>query len=222
MSSPSGTDKDTTLKARLLAAFSAASGEIAYTRTTNTSGGRGVIQENWYYPWQAATGQQVRNRQSILSLDGKEATGWNTLAEYAKEPTAEPDEEHKGVVCAPADPAFDENAAETLAKQTQTDPGDWGYPVKDGVEVHAAAKPDALVTDKLGSYGAARRSLGLTIEHRQHKGLNNRAENSHQPTRRRSPTLAVCSTVRLCYNTSAAALSAPEFAPIIAIFETTA
>jgi hypothetical protein len=70
VSSPSGTGKDTTLKAKLLAAFSAASGEIAYTRTTSTSGGRGVIQENWYYPWQAAAGQQVRNRQSILSLDG--------------------------------------------------------------------------------------------------------------------------------------------------------
>ena len=42
-----------------------------------------------------------------------------------------------------------------------------------------------LVTDKLGSYGAARRSLGHTIEHRQHKRLNNGAENSHQPTRRR-------------------------------------
>jgi transposase-like protein len=27
--------------------------------------------------------------------------------------------------------------------------------------------------------------MGLRIEHRQHKGLNNRAENSHQPTRRR-------------------------------------
>ena len=48
-----------------------------------------------------------------------------------------------------------------------------------------AGTPRVLVTDKLGSYGAARRSLGLTIEHRQHKGLNNRAENSHQPTRRR-------------------------------------
>jgi hypothetical protein len=70
VSSPSGTEKDTTLKAKLLAAFSAASGEIAYARTTNTSGGRGVIQENWYYPWQAGTGQHVRNRHSILSLDG--------------------------------------------------------------------------------------------------------------------------------------------------------
>ena len=27
--------------------------------------------------------------------------------------------------------------------------------------------------------------MGLRIEHRQHKGLNNRAENSHQPFRRR-------------------------------------
>jgi hypothetical protein len=94
----------------------------------------------------------IDNLAKALSLDGKEATGWNTLAEYAREPTAEPDEEHKGVVCAPADPAFDEKAAEALAKATQTDPGDWGYPVKDGVEVHSAGKPDAPVTDKLGLY----------------------------------------------------------------------
>ena len=45
--------------------------------------------------------------------------------------------------------------------------------------------PRVMITDKLGSYGAARREMGLSIEHRQHKGLNNRAENSHQPTRRR-------------------------------------
>jgi hypothetical protein len=95
----------------------------------------------------------IDNLAKALGLDGKDsAAGWNTLAEYAKEPTAEPDEDRKGVLCAPADPAFDENAAEALAKQTQTDPGDWGYPVKDGVEVRAAGKPDAPVTDKLGLY----------------------------------------------------------------------
>ena len=38
---------------------------------------------------------------------------------------------------------------------------------------------------KLGSYGAAKRNIMPGVEHRQHKGLNNRAENSHQPTRRR-------------------------------------
>src|SRR3954469_15830101 len=45
--------------------------------------------------------------------------------------------------------------------------------------------PRVLVTDKLASYGAAKREITPGIEHRQHKGLNNRAENSHQPTRRR-------------------------------------
>ncbi len=48
-----------------------------------------------------------------------------------------------------------------------------------------AMAPRVMITDKLGSYAAARRDMGLSIEHRQHKGLNNRAENSHQPTRRR-------------------------------------
>ena len=45
--------------------------------------------------------------------------------------------------------------------------------------------PRVMITDKLGSYGAAKRETMPGIEHRQHKGLNNRAENSHQPTRRR-------------------------------------
>ena len=42
-----------------------------------------------------------------------------------------------------------------------------------------------MITDKLASYGAARKQMRLSIEHRQHKGLNNRAENSHQPTRQK-------------------------------------
>ena len=42
-----------------------------------------------------------------------------------------------------------------------------------------------LITDKLASYPAAKRELIPGVEHHRHKGLNNRAENSHQPTRRR-------------------------------------
>ena len=45
--------------------------------------------------------------------------------------------------------------------------------------------PRVMITDKLASYGAAKREVMPGIEHRQHKALNNRAENSHQPTRRR-------------------------------------
>jgi putative transposase len=45
--------------------------------------------------------------------------------------------------------------------------------------------PRLMVTDKPGSDGAVRTRMGMTFEHRQHKGLNNRAENAHLPTRRR-------------------------------------
>jgi len=45
--------------------------------------------------------------------------------------------------------------------------------------------PRVMITDKLASYGAAKDEVMPSVEHRRHKGLNNRAENSHQPTRRR-------------------------------------
>lgn len=45
--------------------------------------------------------------------------------------------------------------------------------------------PRVMVTDKLRSYGAARREIMPSVEHRSHKGLNNRAENPHQPVLRR-------------------------------------
>jgi transposase-like protein len=45
--------------------------------------------------------------------------------------------------------------------------------------------PDVIVTDKLRSYGAAKAQIGLSARHEQGLRQNNRAENSHQPTRRR-------------------------------------
>jgi transposase-like protein len=45
--------------------------------------------------------------------------------------------------------------------------------------------PDVVVTDKLRSYGAAKVEIGLSARHEQGIRKNNRAENSHQPTRRR-------------------------------------
>jgi len=49
-----------------------------------------------------------------------------------------------------------------------------------------AIHPETIVTDKLASYRAATRELGLTDRHRP-GGMraNNRAENSHLPIRRR-------------------------------------
>jgi putative transposase len=46
-----------------------------------------------------------------------------------------------------------------------------------------------VITDKLASYPPALRRVLPRAEHRRHKGLNNRAENSHRPTRRRERVL---------------------------------
>src|SRR4029453_2637156 len=45
--------------------------------------------------------------------------------------------------------------------------------------------PRVMITDKLPSYGAAKGEVMPSVEHRRNQGLNNRAENSHQPKRRR-------------------------------------
>lgn len=45
--------------------------------------------------------------------------------------------------------------------------------------------PKRTITDKLRSYPAAKREVIPDVEHRSHKGLNNRAENSHLPLRKR-------------------------------------
>ena len=45
--------------------------------------------------------------------------------------------------------------------------------------------PTRIVTDKLRSYHVAFRALRLTADHIDKKRANNRAENSHQPVRRR-------------------------------------
>jgi transposase-like protein len=44
--------------------------------------------------------------------------------------------------------------------------------------------PERMITDKLPSYGAAARELGIENRHERGRWKNNRAENSHQPTRR--------------------------------------
>jgi putative transposase len=49
-----------------------------------------------------------------------------------------------------------------------------------------------MITDKLASYSAAKSELMPSVEHRRHKGLNNRAQNSHQVTRRRERQVKWC------------------------------
>jgi putative transposase len=58
--------------------------------------------------------------------------------------------------------------------------------------------PRVLVTDKLRSYSAAKAELMPGVEHRSHKGLNNRAENSHLPLRRRERRMMRFKSARQC------------------------
>jgi putative transposase len=50
-------------------------------------------------------------------------------------------------------------------------------------------EPRVVITDKLASDPLAIRRALQNAEHRRHKGLNNRADNSHLPTRRRERIL---------------------------------
>src|SRR5207302_9759210 len=50
-------------------------------------------------------------------------------------------------------------------------------------------EPRVVITDKLASYVPAIRVVLPIAEHRRHKRLNNRAENSHLPTRKRERVL---------------------------------
>ena len=92
----------------------------------------------------------IENLAKAIGLEGANAHGWDELALYAAEPTTMNDPQRKGVVCAPGEPEFDEKAADELAEKTQTEASDWGYPAKDGVEVHEAANATSPVVEKLG------------------------------------------------------------------------
>jgi len=52
--------------------------------------------------------------------------------------------------------------------------------------------PRVIITDKLKSYGAAKRELLPGVEHRQRRSLNNRCENAHRPTRQREYRMQGC------------------------------
>jgi hypothetical protein len=95
----------------------------------------------------------IDNLSTALGLAAKDGAGWDVLAGFADEPTASPSAapERKGVICAPADPAFDGAAFEALLDATQTDASEWGVPVSANIEVHSAPQANAPVTGKLGA-----------------------------------------------------------------------
>jgi hypothetical protein len=94
----------------------------------------------------------VDNFAQAIGLAGKQPVGWDMLQGMAQDPTAAAYPGKQGVMCAPADPQFDEKQLEELAKSTGTDPGDWAYPLDTDTEVRAVPKHDAPVQEKLGMH----------------------------------------------------------------------
>jgi hypothetical protein len=114
-----------------------------------------VISQGFF--WVRENGDRADKRKSgadnlaaALGLNNKDGAGWDMLASFADDPTGSPSPEHKGALCAPADPIFDGKAFNDLLKATRTDVSDWGYPVSPDVEVHATPQASSPVVDKLG------------------------------------------------------------------------
>lgn len=92
----------------------------------------------------------IENVAKALDLDDADAAGWDKLAAYARDMTIAASQQRSGVFCVPAQPDFDDQAADELFHATQTDASDWAYPVYKDVEIRAAPSQDAPVVDKLG------------------------------------------------------------------------
>lgn len=114
-----------------------------------------VVDQGFFWERENGAGADKRksgvdNLAMALGLNNKNGAGWDMLASFADDPTGSPSPEHKGAICAPADPAFDGKAFGDLLRSTRTDVSDWGYPVSANIEVHSQPQANAPVVDKLG------------------------------------------------------------------------
>ena len=92
----------------------------------------------------------IENLAKAITLDGKEAPGWEILGAASNDPTGTPFPDRKDTICSPADPTFNIQELEALAKATGTEEGDWAYPTQTGLEVHSGPQPNSPVVEKLG------------------------------------------------------------------------
>jgi hypothetical protein len=92
------------------------------------------------------------NLASALYLDNPDTEGWDILAAFATEVTADPSPQRKGVICGPGEPKFDSDAATELGNQTGTTSASWYYPVSEGVVVRSALAQKSAPIGKLGMH----------------------------------------------------------------------
>jgi hypothetical protein len=137
--------------------FEAFRKQIADVASRKDRAGLAKLLANTFF-WMGEKGDKANKRKSAIDnlataidLDGKDGAGWEILTEAANETTLEPVPDRRGVMCSPASPSYDQKAAAQNAKATGTDFGDWGFPTKGSVDVHAASQESSPVIEKLGS-----------------------------------------------------------------------
>jgi hypothetical protein len=133
-------------------AFRKRVGEIAERKDRRALAG--LVAQNFF--WMGEKGDKADKRRpgidnlaKAIDLDAKDGSGWETIGGYVADPTASPYPDRKDTVCGPGQPKFNPQELEALAKATGTDEEDWAYTVEAGVEVRAAAQPNAPVIEKL-------------------------------------------------------------------------
>ena len=94
----------------------------------------------------------IDNLARALYLDNPNTEGWDMLAAFAADATADPSQQRKGVICAPGEPKHDSAAAAELGDATGTTSSFWYYPTANGLEVRGGAAPGSKVTGKLGMH----------------------------------------------------------------------
>ena len=94
----------------------------------------------------------VDNLAAALRLEHGSGAGWQALATFATEPTAEPMPARPGIVCAPAKPAYDAIAFDRLMDATLTKDAEWRYPRAEATPVYAGSASSRAAIDRLGQH----------------------------------------------------------------------
>ena len=94
----------------------------------------------------------VDNLARAFYLDNPDTEGWEMLATFAAEATADPHTERKGVICGPGEPKYDSAAVTELGERTSTTFTSWYYPARDGLEVRGGLPRNSPVVGKLGMH----------------------------------------------------------------------
>ena len=109
--------------------------------------------------WERESGNGADEKKSSLDnfaaamgLDLKDGSGWDALSDYAAESSAHFVADRKDLACSPTMPDFSDDEFLEMVRATQTDPSEWGFPMKDGLEARETARPNSKVAEKLGMH----------------------------------------------------------------------